>query len=171
LELSDEFVADNGIKVLNENMLMTNNRFSSIHISLIHGYPCSKNKQTRAYKTGSVFNSRAYSYASVLSDQINDWVKHGKDKEVHTCMRYGVKSDRNIPTSPKGMSGGGLWLLPDLLSPTDFYLDSILIEFYKNEKITFSTKIEKIVDFIKSEREEAPSDENIVPFEAVNATS
>lgn len=152
VELSDEFVKENGVSVLDENMLMINKTFPSIHISLIHGYPRSKNKQVKALGGGTVFKSNAYSYAGYLDSHFQDWEKYGKDKVTHTCMRYGLIRDEkghiNLPTHPRGISGGGLWLMPDSFKARSVFLDSIFIEYHKKDKITFSTKIEWVVQFI-----------------------
>ncbi len=70
IELSNEFVAKNNINILCEDRLMINRYFNSVHLSLIHGYPCSKNKQGKALKGGTTFKETLINSLSRISAPI-----------------------------------------------------------------------------------------------------
>jgi len=152
-ELTSGFVSLNKINVLDENKLMTNKHFDSVHLNLIHGYPCSKNKQNKSLKGTTSFKSFAYTYGGKVDKSFSKWQDFNKNKDFHTCMNYGVARDFNgeinTPPSPRGISGGGLWLVPNSFKPEEIYLDAIFIEYYEKDKISFSTKIGKVVEFIE----------------------
>lgn len=147
-ELGKKFIESHNIYALGSNNLVTGQKFPSIHIGFIHGFPSSNNKQSKALYKTTAFKVKAYAYGGVIKDDFEDWDKFKKLKNTHTCMTYGNKSDGNIPIYPRGISGGGLWIIPDSSKPYNFYLDAIFIEYYKNYSITFSTKINKIIGFI-----------------------
>ncbi|MUK28408.1 hypothetical protein [Aliivibrio fischeri] len=149
IELTDEFVSEHGIKVLDESRLATNDKFEKVHIALLHGFPNSKNKQQKALRGTTSFKVKAVAYGGVIKKDFQDWSKFGKLPELHTCMTYTKTKDHNKPISPSGFSGGGLWILPSVYYLGDYYLDSIMIEYHKNAHVTFSTKIDSVVDFIK----------------------
>lgn len=153
-ELKPEFVSDNSINVLQEKWLMIKQVFNSIHLSCIHGYPCSKNKQGSAMKGGNKFSSFAFTYAGKRDDSFNNWTKYNKNCDFHACMNYGRAKDCEgtivTPPSPKGISGGGLWVIPDSFCPEKIYLEGIFIEYYEKDKISFSTKMSKVIEFIES---------------------
>lgn len=154
IELDADFVSKNKLNVLDENKLMTNKSFDSVHLHLIHGYPCSKNKQAKSLKGTTNFKSYAFTYGGKVDKSFNKWQDFNKNKDFHTCMNYGIaksiNGDINTPPSPRGISGGGLWLVPNSFKPNEIYLDAIFIEYYKKDKISFSTKIEKVVEFIEN---------------------
>lgn len=154
IELDKEFVNKNRINFVREKYLMINKKFEQVHLSLIHGYPCSKNKQGKALNGGTKFQSYAYSYSGKVDKSFNRWEKFEKLPSVHTCMKYGKAKDIHgkiiTPPSPMGISGGGLWLVPNSFSPTNVYLEGIFIEYYRRDNISFSTKISWIVDFIRN---------------------
>jgi len=153
-ELSSDFVTLNDLNVLDENRLMINKNFKSVHLHLIHGYPCSKNKQGSSLKDTDKFNSYAFSYGGKVDKSFDKWEKFNKNKDYHTCMNYGIAKDIdgevNMPPSPRGISGGGLWLIPDSFQSTNIYLDAIFIEYYEKDKVSFSTKINKVAEFIEN---------------------
>ena len=147
IELSSNFVKKNNILYLQQSKLLLDQH--QVHIAFIHGFPCSKNKQTKALLGTKKFKLKAYSYAGVIKSDFYDWEKLGKIESIHTCMTYRKTSNMNTPTNPRGISGGGLWLVPNLHEATEIYLDSILIEYHESYKVTFSTKIRHIVEFIR----------------------
>lgn len=147
IELSSEFVNLNKICVLDEHKLAISESFSSIDIALIHGFPISRNKKQR--KTPP-FKAKPYSYGGIIKNDFDEWDDFGKSKLIHTCMIYNKKKDNNRPVHPRGISGGGLWIIPSVFNPNDIYLESIFIEYHqKNNHVTFSTKINHVVDFIR----------------------
>ena len=133
---------------------MLNKHFDSVHLNLIHGYPCSKNKQGKSLNGTKNFKSYAFTYGGKVDKSFDRWQEFNKNKSFHTCMNYGVAKDINgeinTPPSPRGISGGGLWLVPNSFQLKEIYLDAIFIEYYEKEKISFSTKMEKVVGFIEN---------------------
>ena len=55
------------------------------------------------------------------------------------------------PWPPRGISGGGAWLIPDLNQPELIFLEGVFIEAHKRAKkmYAFSTQLPHIIDFIK----------------------
>ena len=149
IELDSNFVVENKIKILEQKRLLVCKYQFSPSIAFIHGFPSSRNKQSKALRKTKSFRVKAYAYAGIIDISFNQWDKFNKRIENHTCMSYRKTSSNNIPTHPRGISGGGLWIVPNISQPNEFFLDSILIEYYKNDKIVFATKIIQVVNFIK----------------------
>lgn len=149
VELSDEFIVENQIVVLDESRLRTHDNFDSVHLALLHGFPNTKNKQSRALRGTTSFKVSGFAYGGVIRDDFDDWEKLGKLPSFHTCMTYTKTKDNNKPISPSGFSGGGLWIVPSVRELDKYYLDSILIEYHKHHSVTFSTKVDRIIEFIK----------------------
>jgi len=150
IPISKEFVKTNAINVLKEEMIVMDKNRPIPHISFIHGYPNSMNKQSKALYNTTSFRVKAYAYGGVIKNDFSYWSECEKLVDVHTCMTYGKKSDKNMPRHPRGISGGGLWIVPEHSEPEVIFLDSIFIEYYKTYSVTFSTKISEVVSFIKS---------------------
>ena len=154
LEIPKKFAEDNNIYWLEESRVILRQHFDSPHLTVVHGYPCSKNKQVKALKGGTRFKSFAYSYGGKVDKEFCSWGTFGKHEEFHVCMNYGKAKGTNgtivTPPSPSGLSGGGLWVIPDSFKPDSVYLKGIFIEYYENDKISFSTKMSKISEFIQT---------------------
>ena len=148
IELSADFTKANDISSLNIGQLNVGNKFPNIRVAFIHGFPNSRNKQFRALLNTMSFRLRAYAYAGIIKNDFSSWKETQKSIALHTCMAYTNKSDGKAPPDPRGISGGGLWIIPDISTPSNIYLDSILIEYHKKHAMTFSTKINQVVDFI-----------------------
>lgn len=153
IEISSDFANLNNIGFLSQSRLLVGRKFHNPLLSFIHGYPCSKNKQASALMGGTVFRSYAFSYAGKINRNFENWSKYNKDPEVHICMNYGKAVDmhgnHNIPPSPRGISGGGLWVMPNMASSKVLYLSGIFIEYFDSPNISFSTRIDLVVDFIR----------------------
>ncbi len=149
VELSDEFIVENQIVVLDESRLLTHDNFESVHLALLHGFPNTKNKQSKALRGTTSFKVSGFAYGGIIKDDFDEWEKLGKLPSLHTCMTYTKTKDNNKPISPSGFSGGGLWIVPSVHELDKFYLDSILIEYHKHHNVTFSTKVDSVIEFIK----------------------
>jgi len=150
VELQKDFIETNKIEVLPYENLAISPLNSKPHIAFAHGFPNSKNKQSKALRQTAAFKVKAYAFAGVIREDVVDWPKYDKDENVHVCMSYGKKSDKSIPTHPRGISGGGLWVVPNILTDPKVKLHGVFIEYYKNDEISFSTEIGQVVDFIRS---------------------
>lgn len=147
--LDKSMIESNAIRVLPSHKLFQSSD-KKPHILFAHGFPNSKNKQTKALRKTTAFRVKAYAYAGCIKTQDIDWEEYDKDPDVHICMTYGKTSDNNMPTYPKGISGGGLWVVPHIFKDVNVKLAGVFIEYYKNEKVTFSTDIRHVVGFIKN---------------------
>lgn len=154
LEIPRKFAEDHNIEWLGEGSVIVRQLFDSPHLTVVHGYPCSKNKQIKALKGGTKFKSYAYSYGGKVDKEFSSWEKFEKHEDFHICMSYGKarSSDGMIvtPPSPSGLSGGGLWIIPDSFKPESVYLTGIFIEYYGNDKVSFSTKMSKVYEFVRA---------------------
>lgn len=149
MELSRDFIDKSGILALEEPRLLTHDNFDSIHICLLHGFPNSKNKQSKALHGSNSFKVKPFAYGGVVKRDFQNWEKISKSPESHTCMGYSKNKDNNKVISPSGFRGGGVWILPSIDDLRGLYLDSILIEYHKKYNVTVSTKISHVVSFIK----------------------
>mgnify|MGYP003650854489 CR=1 FL=1 len=122
-------------------------------MALVHGYPCTKNKQFKALFGGTSFKSFAFSYGGKIDRNYASWAPFRKMEEIHIGMKYGkakdVKGAVVTPPKPQGISGGGLCIMPDSFKPTELYLAGIAIERHKGPGLVFSTKIKIVIEFIE----------------------
>lgn len=150
IELKSEFITSNKIKALREEKLVIKPKNVVPHISFIHGYPNSMNKQSKALYNTKSFRVKAYAYGGAIKNDFPHWLECEKNRGVHTCMSYGITSENNTPRHPRGISGGGLWVISQYSDPNSWLLDSILIEYHKKYGVVFSTKVSEIVKFINA---------------------
>lgn len=152
-KLSSDFVSQHSLNYITESQMLVNKAFKSVHLTCIHGYPCSKNKQVKALKGGKSFNLFAFTYAGKNIEFSSTWTKYEKNPEFHACMSYSaVRAEdggTQNPPAPKGISGGGVWIIPNSFEPTNVYLKGIFIEYFSSEKVSFCTKIDKVLKFIE----------------------
>jgi len=148
VELDKDIIKSNGIKVLPYHKLFQASG-NKPHIVFAHGFPNSKNKQGKALRNTSAFRVKGYAYGGVIKEENIEWSKFGKDPDMHICMSYANTSDNKMPTQPRGISGGGLWVVPHVIKDLDLKLYGVFIEYYKNDKVSFSTEIRQVVHFIK----------------------
>ncbi|MFT6926766.1 MAG: hypothetical protein ACJAZP_002386 [Psychromonas sp.] len=134
---------------LPEKNLYMQNEINSSHLCFVNGYPASKNKQGKALRISPVFNAKSYSFASYIKLDFDNWLKYSKKSEWHICSAYGKKTGNESPIKPNGLSGGGLWIIPNVANPA-LYLCGVFIEYYGTEQLAFSTKLLEVVDFIKN---------------------
>lgn len=154
MEVSRDFAEEKNLSWLTENRVIVRQKFDRPHLTAIHGYPNSKNKQVKSLLGGTNFKSYAYSYSGKVDKEFARWADFGKHKHLHVCMKYGqarnTKGQIVTPPSPSGLSGGGLWVIPDSFNPTSVYLEAIFIEYFEFAKVSFATKMSKISEFIKA---------------------
>jgi len=164
VELNSKFISKNNIISLKPNRLIPKEvDLAGNNIAFIHGFPNSKNKQKKALFNQKSFRVKAYAYAGIIKNDFSNWDKYDKLKENHTCMSYGKTSNNNTPTNPKGISGGGLWIVPDISNPKNYYLESIAIEYYKRDSIVIATKILKVISFIEETSKHSTKKDVILP--------
>ncbi len=152
-ELSIAFMSEHKIKFVVEENVLFGRGFETFHLAFIHGYPCSRNKQYKALLCSYNFKSHAFSYAGKIDKALASLASCRKSEDLHICMKYGkakgVKGVVVKPPEPYGISGGGLWIMPDSFKPEELYLAGIAIEYHKRPGLVFSTKIVRVIEFIE----------------------
>lgn len=148
-ELNTDFMTSNKIRALPEKNLYVENQIDGAHLCFVNGYPASKNKQNKALRATPTFNAKSYSFVSYIKLDFDNWTKYNKQQDWHVCSAYGKKTGNQEPLKPNGLSGGGLWIIPNLAEPA-LYLCGIFIEYYGNDQLAFSTKLEVVIDVIRN---------------------
>ena len=70
----------------------------------------------------------------------------GMKKTIHIGFRYNLDANKQLLPFPRGMSECGVWNVPSVYKPKEFYLAGIFIEYHKNEKVGFATKSKYIAN-------------------------
>jgi hypothetical protein len=152
IELKDTFLCEQKISSVPEEKILCGRKFDNFHLALIHGYPCTKNKQFSALLGSTTFKSLAFSYSGQVEKEFSRASFFKKHNDFHICMKYGAAKDVTgamvIPPKPQGISGGGFWIMPNSFKPRGLYLGGIAIEYHKTAKFVFATKIQKVIEFI-----------------------
>lgn len=152
IELKGAFLSEHRIQYVSEEKILHERIFDNYHLALIHGYPCTKNKQFKALLGGTTFKSSALSYSGKVEKGFSRWSFFNKQDDIHICMKYETGKDVTgaivTPPKPQGISGGGFWIMPNSFTPSELYLGGIAIEYYKAAGFVFSTKIQKVIEFI-----------------------
>ncbi|SUI59185.1 hypothetical protein [Shewanella morhuae] len=144
-ELSAELAAE--VEALPSSNLLHTEPNQGEHFCLVNGYPSSKNKPSKALRQPSKYASKSYSFVSYLNYDFDQWDDVNKDPEWHYCSAHGRKQGNQAPLKPNGLSGGGLWVIPNIAEPK-LYLAGVYIEHYTHKKVSFSTRIDKVIETI-----------------------
>lgn len=152
--IPDEFLRSEAMHAMPQSKFCQQPYSSPPHIRCIHGYPVTKNKtHKRANITTNVFTKYGLTYAGASNDVVDDYALYGKHDSKHVALRYQRQSRNEIgelitPPHPKGISGGGLWSIPNSFNPQTLFLDGIAIEFH-GKSLVFATRIEHVVTFVR----------------------
>ena len=151
IAIDREFITAQDISVLTTDQTVTGRVFERPHMHCMHGYPCTKNKQFKAIDMQEkIFTAYAFTYAGTIPKEL-DYSKYKKDPRIHSALSYSVGKDntkkRVTPPKGKGMSGGGLWIIPSSFNARSLFLKGLLIE--QHGEIVFSTQIEHVLKFIE----------------------
>ena len=155
VRIADRAVLEHEIQHFPASMLSTSVEVSNPHSRAICGFPTSMNKQTRSLERRTkTFTGKCYTYFG-FAEYRGDYTAFGKSPKEHIGLDYLPGRDdggRTLPTppSPRGVSGGGAWLVPDLRQPDLVFLEGIFIECHplRKPRYAFSTRIEHVIDFI-----------------------
>lgn len=128
------------------------------HSRAISGFPVSMNKTVKALdRETKTFTGKCFTYfGSATYSGEYERFKKSEDTHVGIELLPGTDDSGNHLSTPiwppRGLSGGGAWLVPDLENPQQVFLEGILIEGHKHAKrrVGFSTRIEHVIDFIQS---------------------
>lgn len=152
--IPDELLRTDAMHSLPQSKLCTPPYSLPLHIRCVHGYPVTKNKtRKRANESTNVFTKYSFTYAGAPHNVIDDYARYSKRDSEHIALKYQRQSRNDLgelvtPPSPKGISGGGLWSIPDSFNPKTLFLDGIAIEFHKNS-IIFATRMEHVIAFVR----------------------
>lgn len=155
VRIDQEVVRAHKLAVIPEHMHATAVEVTNPHSRAVCGFPISMNKQIPSLNRGTkTFSAKCYTYfgSAIFA---GDFEAFSKSPERHVGLNYiSGKDDAgrflSSPPSPRGVSGGGAWLIPDLSHPSLVFLEGIMIEAHKRAKNTFifSSRLEYVVDFI-----------------------
>jgi hypothetical protein len=151
VRIESAFASSMALEPLSVKKTMVGRSFEKPHMHCMHGYPATKNKTIKAADTArKVFTTYGFTYASTVPRQI-DFSKFKKNTADHLCLSYdtGVNSDGKVakPPKPQGMSGGGLWVVPNSFCGAEVYIAGILIE--QHGQLVFATRIERVIELIQ----------------------
>ena len=118
---------------------------------LLAGYTNSQNKEFKV-NTSTETKSTYIQPVIVKVDSSLDFEKNGKDREMHVGFKYnrvtvGGKSNQQ-GVSLRGMSGTGLWYIPDEVDTSRIQLAGLLIEWHKDTYIAYATLAKFLGDLI-----------------------
>jgi hypothetical protein len=134
--------------------------FSNTPVRCIHGYPASKNRQAqRINVAGATFSRYAFMYAGTAAATVARYAASKKDPVTHTDLVYekqgygGMGGPPQQPPHPRGISGGGLWVIPvgaNGMPLETAHLAGIAIEYHSHDSLVFATRVEHVMDFIRT---------------------
>lgn len=157
LPLNDKLQAEIGeIVYLTEQDMLLGELGRNEKCCLALGYPNSRNKITP--KRGNNLKESAFVYTSTLKFEEKLYAATGTNPEHHFlldfCPKHSKDEDGKIVNSvhPKGVSGGGLFLIEDMATPETYWTEKpcsgkligILIELKREQKILVYTKLSTI---------------------------
>lgn len=82
------------------------------------------------------------------------YAQFGKAPDIHIALKYQKKSRNENgsivqPPHPRGISGGGLWQVPNVLHLDDVRLDGIAFEYRSTGRLVFATRIDHVLAFVR----------------------
>lgn len=157
IHVEKEFIEQNKINVINNNMLITQVDVSNPHSRAVSGFPNSMNKQSKILDiTNKSLLGKCFTYFG-FAEFSGNYSEFSKTPDTHIGIEFLPGTDDSgrylstPPWPPRGISGGGAWLIPDLNQPELIFLEGVFIEGYKRAKkrYAFSTQLPHVIDFIK----------------------
>lgn len=169
MKLSDHFVKDilEQYSFLNDDFLNINHELINKQQYLMAGFPVSK---TRIYdKTHK--REELVSLTQPSKDEKYEELNFNRDEHIIVDIDK-VKDFDNIeliltPPHLYGVSGSGLWFIPDISQPK-FSLVAIMTEWHKKNKVTIGTKIDVAINIIKNQLDNEYSkalEKNRLPYQ------
>lgn len=149
-EIDKHFVTGNGLSIVRASQIARYGQFSRPHLHCMHGYPLTKNKPFKSIDVArKKVKTYAFTYAGALKPE-PDYKHPGRSGRSHVALSYQLgKNHQGVkvnPPKPKGMSGGGLWIVPDSFNSSKCFLSGILIEHHG--KMVLATRMDEVLNFI-----------------------
>jgi hypothetical protein len=157
VHVNSNIINSYGIKTIQRSMLASAVEVINPHSRAISGFLASKNK-TIAAPDIEAGQNKANCFTYFAHPEFSgDYDLFGMSQYTHIgieLLRGTDNKNRCLSTPnwpPRGISGGGAWLIPDFEKPNEVFLEGIFIEAhrYSKRKFGFSTKIEYVVDFVR----------------------
>lgn len=131
---------------IDENKITHGDQFTQNSIQILLGFPSTKNEPPNKYSKNFGKNEieTGYQMVQIKLDSSINFNTYNKNKNIHIAFKYRVGYDIDgiskygALTSLRGVSGGGVWIVPTIFEPRKIYLAGILIECYNKE--AFATK-------------------------------
>ncbi|MBI3545137.1 MAG: hypothetical protein HY081_00875 [Gammaproteobacteria bacterium] len=121
--MDDEIIRKHSISVIPETMLISSVEVTNPHSRAICGFPVSMNKQIKSLdRQAKAITAKCYTFFG-FSGFGGDFREFEKSSETHIGIEFGPGKDDSgkalstPPWPPRGMSGGGAWLVPDISRP------------------------------------------------------
>lgn len=164
--LTGEMISEiGGVHYIEENEIQVDDIRLNEKCCLTLGYPNSKNKYNK-YKNGGSNNIKAtpFVYTSILQKDAQSFAENDANPHQHYlldyCGKHSKDESNNIVNSisPKGVSGGGLFLIKGMEKAESYIPDTpcsgkllaVLIEFHKEEKVLMYTRMSVIINALTS---------------------
>ncbi len=155
IRVKKEFIEKHKVNLIPMNMTCAGSEpLKEPDYLCVCGYPISKNKQFKALmNTPMCFDAYSFAYA-IRPKEPGQFEERNKNANIHIAFSYQKtgrdhKKEKRNPPNPTGLSGGGLWYIPDSFSPHNIYLAGILIEYHKEGRVGYATKIERVWRLIR----------------------
>ena len=115
---------------------------------LVSGFTASKNKASKAVRVDQkIFEQYCYTFSTFPVNL--DYAIYRKSPEFHLALDYHVginsQGEKISPKHPRGMSGSPVWIAKDQFSTDKLFLGGMLVEYDKEVKAVFCTRIEPIL--------------------------
>lgn len=156
IHIDKTIVQEFNIKFVTAEMIATSWDVENPHSRAISGFPISMNKPAKTLdRRTKTLSGKCFTYFGHASFT-GEYQLFQKSQSTHIGIELlpGTDDSGKYLTTPiwppRGISGGGAWLIPNLETPNLCLLEGIFIEGHRHSKrkYGFSTRIEHIVDFI-----------------------
>jgi hypothetical protein len=150
-------IQGHSIQTVPSELFATSWEVKNPHSRAISGFPASMNKPAKILdRQNKTLTGKCFTYFG-YAEFTGQYQKFEKTQESHIGIELLPGTDdtgKYLSTPiwpPRGISGGGAWLIPNLEIPNECFLEGIFIEGHRYAKrmFGFSTRIEHVVNFLK----------------------
>lgn len=159
--LTEEMITNIGnVSYIQENEIQLGDVQANEVCCLTLGYPNSKNKYNKYKSKNNNIVETPFVYTSNLQKDHQDFKNNQAHPDQHYLLDFSAKNSKDENNqkvnsiSPKGVSGGGLFLIKSMEKPESYKpntpctgrLLAILIEFHKEHKVLMYTRLSVIIN-------------------------